>query len=379
MNTTIEIKDILNLINSVHAKHNLTLFSDCGLLLKVHGYAQAKIIIHLGEIAERRLYLERGFSSMFDYCHRGLHFEPGEIWLRTQVSSCCRKFPELLVELANCSINLTVAGKVCAHLTPENKVEIIEFCRGKTARKVEEYLANRDPKPSLPHSLRRQNTPVVEIKLPLDNDYKSAPIFASEKDEPTSEPEKTPPLLLESKPTTPARIEILGAERYHLRCAISADLRKKIDRLAELLGISNPVKDLALLLEKAIDCTLKQKDPAQPKRAKKAPSSTEKTVSAEENDQENVAPRSRYITAETRRIVYQRANYQCQYCALEGVRCGQRTHLTIDHKIPFARGGSNSAENLQILCSAHNSSKAEIDFGFRWQAPPKKPRASEAI
>jgi hypothetical protein len=231
----------------------------------------------------------------------------------------------------------------------------------------------------LPHSLRRQNTSVVETSLPLENNSKSAPIFASEKNKPTSEQEITPPLTLDSKPKTAARIEILGVERYHLRCAISADLRKKIDRFAEVLGISNPVNDLALLLEKAIDCALKQKDPAQPKRAKKAPPRTGPAVQAEENIQGNEAPRSRYITAEIRRVVYQRANYQCQYCAPEGVRCGQRTHLTIDHKFPFARGGSNSAENLQILCFAHNANKAEIDFGFRWQEPSKKSRTGKAI
>jgi len=37
--------------------------------------------------------------------------------------------------------------------------------------------------------------------------------------------------------------------------------------------------------------------------------------------------------------------------------CGSKDHMSLDHKVPLCRGGSNLAENLQWLCKSCNSSK----------------------
>ena len=47
-----------------------------------------------------------------------------------------------------------------------------------------------------------------------------------------------------------------------------------------------------------------------------------------------------------------RDNYQCRYC-------GATNDLAIDHIFPFSRGGSNEADNLQVLCRSCNSSKGD--------------------
>lgn len=48
--------------------------------------------------------------------------------------------------------------------------------------------------------------------------------------------------------------------------------------------------------------------------------------------------------------VFARDPHKCQCC-------GSTEHLTIDHIIPLARGGSNDLDNLQILCRSCNSRK----------------------
>ena len=62
--------------------------------------------------------------------------------------------------------------------------------------------------------------------------------------------------------------------------------------------------------------------------------------------------RARTIRGSVRKDVMMRDNYQCQYC-------GSTENLVIDHIFPFSRGGSNEADNLQVLCASCNSSKSD--------------------
>lgn len=56
------------------------------------------------------------------------------------------------------------------------------------------------------------------------------------------------------------------------------------------------------------------------------------------------------IPAETRLAVYKRDGYRC-------VVCGTSDNLTLDHRIPLARGGTDAVSNLQTMCSTHNEEK----------------------
>jgi hypothetical protein len=49
-------------------------------------------------------------------------------------------------------------------------------------------------------------------------------------------------------------------------------------------------------------------------------------------------------------FVWQRDSGRC-------VKCGSQQRLEFDHIIPIAKGGSNTARNLQLLCETCNRSK----------------------
>ena len=67
---------------------------------------------------------------------------------------------------------------------------------------------------------------------------------------------------------------------------------------------------------------------------------------------EDSAQQRQAIPSTVRREVWRRDGGKC-------VRCGSRENLEYDHIIPVAKGGSNTARNLELLCEACNRSKSD--------------------
>jgi hypothetical protein len=70
---------------------------------------------------------------------------------------------------------------------------------------------------------------------------------------------------------------------------------------------------------------------------------------ADPAEDEGVRARPR-ISNEDKKFVWQRDGGAC-------VECGSREDLEFDHIIPFSRGGSTTARNLQLLCEGRNRRK----------------------
>ena len=60
---------------------------------------------------------------------------------------------------------------------------------------------------------------------------------------------------------------------------------------------------------------------------------------------------SRYISDPVKEEVFERDSGQC-------VKCGSTRELQYDHVIPYSRGGSNTAANIQLLCGDCNRAKS---------------------
>lgn len=63
--------------------------------------------------------------------------------------------------------------------------------------------------------------------------------------------------------------------------------------------------------------------------------------------------RSRHIPREVRQRIWQRYSGQC-------ADCRATTYLEFDHIVPVAKGGSNSENNVQLLCRNCNSRKSDL-------------------
>ncbi len=88
---------------------------------------------------------------------------------------------------------------------------------------------------------------------------------------------------------------------------------------------------------------------------------------------ENMVRRPRARVKLSKREVFRRDNYTCQYC-------GKRTsHLTIDHVIPRHRGGGHRWDNLVAACPTCNRRKGgrtHTEAGMPLKRRPSEPAAT---
>jgi 5-methylcytosine-specific restriction endonuclease McrA len=80
-------------------------------------------------------------------------------------------------------------------------------------------------------------------------------------------------------------------------------------------------------------------------------------------------PRDTHRRKITRRAVFARDDWTCQYC-------GARSNLTVDHVVPRSKGGGSNWDNIVASCAPCNRRKGNSlprQVGMRLLKQPRKP------
>ena len=331
-------------------------------LLGAGARVEARIVAHLAEVEARRLHLLAGYSSLYDYCRKRLALSDYEAFIRIAVARVARKYPMVFEMLEQRRLHLTAICEVREFLTTENHRELFDAVSGKTKLQIREVLAQRFPQADVPASLK---------KLPA--------------------------------------LEPLSPGRYQLLLTLSAEQKEKLELARDLLSHANSRGDLALVVERALDelisrlekrrfgfarpraahdCTEASaatnggeqrptklgaaKVPVHEQPTSVAPTGETHVVKAHAREVRPSAPaaidregqrRRKHIAHATRRDVLARGNIRCAFVASDGQRCHARAFLQFHHRRAWACGGNDTADNLELLCRAHNHLLAERDFG----------------
>ncbi len=330
----------------------------------------ALLIAHIAEMSRRKTYLECGYKNLFDYCVKRLRLSEGSVALRIQVANVSRRFPQLLQSLAQNRISLTVAGHLAPHLREDNVEKLLSDCAGMTKRAVDEYLVALRPKPVFHPSIRKRPSP-VENREQARPEGQQETMREREQSKP---PCPSPSVEEEQRPrlASPSSnlLEPARPDTFNFRFSADKNFKAKFERLAEVLGVENPLKHMAEILERAVDISLEKKDPKRKRerrlerqRAKAAPRGESRPDEISTRPERKDRAESRYIPSEVRERVFERAGYQCQYRSADGTRCSARTRLEIEHVRPFAIYRSHEERYLRALCKRHNRFQAERVYG----------------
>ncbi len=336
--------------------------------------ALTELLEFLQEIERRKLYLARGFESLFTFLVKGLGYEEGSAYRRLQTLRALNSTPEIKEHLAQGSLTLTniAATQGLIHaleknraVPPEEKRTLFKEVQNQSKRGVEQIILSRAEKEGV--TLRGGITSADLIRA-----------------------------------TSPAKVDV--------RFQAAREFEEKLKRLRELYFKKNPSASLEELLTWAVEEALNRHDPirrdarAQAREARarektatrrvqgaasipgtgsvpgvaKQPGPVSTPKPAHEREDQASAPQPPtqpsptpqrssppmptpyrpLLSAATRRLVLRRSDFRCEYRDSQTRRrCETTSPFEIDHQVPLLFGGSSTPENLQILCRAHHRAK----------------------
>ncbi len=103
-----------------------------------------EVLQHLQEIEDRRLHLDRGYGSLYDYAIKELKYSEGAAYRRIQAMRLLRQVPEVGEKISQGELNLTSVAKVQTAFRKEGeekKKQILEEIQGKNSKEVDRHLS----------------------------------------------------------------------------------------------------------------------------------------------------------------------------------------------------------------------------------------------
>ena len=247
------------------------------------------VLAHLAELENRMLHLELGFPSVFAYCVQVLGMSEGAAGRRLTAAPVCRGFPEAFALVARGDLHLSALCALGPHLKPENAHDLLEACRAKSRRRVEELLAARFPMPDVKEQIRRlpvrsgmqsavrdaQSANESHSSEPLEKrvdagtqqgDGELRPGTKNAERAATPDESKPNPAGLLALPASGAaaprrrELEALSVDRFGVHFTADAELRELIERARALASHRLPNGDLASLMKVALRVFVQQEE-----------------------------------------------------------------------------------------------------------------------
>ena len=122
--------------------------------------ALADFLVALAELDRRRLYVELGYASAWDFCCRALGLSETATHYRLAAARQIQKQPELAEQIRSGSLCITTLAKLSPVLTDENRGALVAEASGRSTREVKQIVARLAPKPVPGDVDRRTDVPV---------------------------------------------------------------------------------------------------------------------------------------------------------------------------------------------------------------------------
>ena len=223
---------------------------------------QLCVLDHLREIEARRLYLRLGYSSLFDYTVRELHYTEAAAWRRIKAMRLCRETRGVRAWLQDGSLNLSNAALL------QNSFE-------RWDRSAGGRTAAGSPRAGTSAAPRAGSAPSA---TPGETEGSPSPVLDAHARKQLVEQavgkstRQVQQMLAEVDPEAAApaeRLRALGDGRWELRAVIDAECQRGLQQLRELLSHVDPHLTVGQLVGRMVREGLDRYDPSRPPRRKR--------------------------------------------------------------------------------------------------------------
>jgi len=297
---------------------------------------EADLLVHLGEIDERRLYLDCAFPSMFAFCVGELGFSEGATYNRILVARAGREIPAVIEAMRSGQVHLAGLRLLAPHLTPENHRELLAEAAGKSKHDIEELVARVAPKQPVPALVRRIPDRVMIPPAPLPFPSPGPAGLSSRREEHLRE------------------VAPLAEGTYKVQFTASQAFHDKLRHAQDLLRYSVPKGELEPIFGRALDLLIERV-----KKDRFATGRKPRPVPPKPADDRA----SRHIPDWIKRTVYDRDGGRCTFKDDRGRRCAETGALEFDHLDGFAKTHSHQVDRIRLLCRGHNQHAADQTYG----------------
>jgi 5-methylcytosine-specific restriction endonuclease McrA len=367
-------------------RNSLAKLSDSQLLRRLDNLARKErqttleVLRHIIEMDHRKLYLGRGYASLYEYCTRHLGYSESAAFRRIQTARCIRDFPDVRDMLLKNELNLTTVSKLAGIMTDENKITLLKEARHKSTRQIEAIVARYHPRRAICDRVRTvfiksyHDKPEAESEPKIES-LKNNNEQGKHPNQKNSSPDNWGKFTsgaggkkLDTCRDTRTRQPVLE-QKYKLEFAVNPAFMKKLEEAKALLSTKYP---RGLSFEQLFEVVLdeyvnkhnpKRKEQRRQKRKANNNSKLKDKKIAVKTSQKGLKKLSRHIPAAVQDRVLKRDKGRCTYVGVNGVRCNSTWNLQIDHVKPYAEGGDHSIGNLRLLCAGHNQYEAERTYG----------------
>jgi 5-methylcytosine-specific restriction endonuclease McrA len=146
----------------------------------------------------------------------------------------------------------------------------------------------------------------------------------------------------------------LAEDTYKFQFTASRACHEKLRQAQALLRHRVPSGDVGTIVERALDVLIEQV-----KKERFAVGRRPRTAATEQS----TVTASRHIPDPIKRTVFERDGGRCTFTDERGRRCPESGDVDFDHVEGFARTRAHRAEDIRLLCRAHNQRAAEKMYG----------------
>ena len=270
------------LLSTVAALPDQVLLEQTRMLARHEQALQLSVLDHLREIEARRLYLGLGFSSLFDYTVRELHYTEAAAWRRIKAMRLCRETRGVRERLQDGSLNLSSAALL------QNSFERWErngggpvaggaagAGRGAAASGAAGRGAAGSPAVGTGAAPRAGSAPAAApgkaagAPVPVLDARARQHLVERAMGKSTRQVQQ---MLAEVDPEAAApaeRLRALGNGRWELKAVVDAECQRGLQRLRELLSHVDPHLTVGQLVGRLVREGVARYDPSRPPRRKR--------------------------------------------------------------------------------------------------------------